>query len=168
MRRTARSLAIRLVLLALFWTALTEGSAYGWGFGATAVLAGALLSLRLAPPAHRAPPVGALLRFVGFFLHRSLAGGVDVARRALDPGTRLRPATLEYPLRLPEGAPRVVFAMTLSLLPGTLAAGLGRGTVRVHLLDERMPAREGLVALEERIAALFRLELPAAAEGGQV
>jgi multicomponent Na+:H+ antiporter subunit E len=167
MANLARTLAPRILLLAAFWWALAEGSSHGWVFGVVGVLGAAALSLRLAPGRWRMPPFPAVARFVGFFLSRSLAGGLDVARRALSPGSRLRPATLDYPFRLPDGAPRILFSMTLSLLPGTLAAGLGRDAIRVHLLDESLPAERSLAALEDRVAELFELELPRADPGSR-
>ena len=97
--------------------------------------------LRLLPVSRCLPPVPfnwfEFVRFVPFFLMRSLLGGVDVAWRAFHPGMPIAPEFIEYPLRLPPGLARVFMANTVSLLPGTMSTEIGENCLTVHVLDGR-------------------------------
>ena len=63
-------------------------------------------------------------------------------------------------LRLPEDGPaRSLFALCVSLLPGTLVANLGGPALLVHALDTGAPVATELAALEDAVAAMFSLEL---------
>ena len=150
-----RSGAVRLVALALLWLALTEGDLDTWWLGVLAVVAATLSSLVLLPPAGRSwSPVGAV-RFAGFFLRQSAVGGIDVALRALKPGMDLDPALVEYTTRLPEGGSRVLFANTISLLPGTLSAEVRDRSLLVHTLAASPELQQELRLTEEAVARLF-------------
>lgn len=142
-------------VLTLVWYVLTDNS--GWGFGAVAVALATLASLMILPPKPaRWSPLG-LIWFLSYFLKESLQGGLDIAMRALHPKLPLRPVWIDYRLRLSEETARVLFVMTISLLPGTLSADWEGDTVTVHALTPA--AGSGLSHLEERIAALFALTL---------
>lgn len=161
--RVARTLALRLTLFALLWWVLSEGAPGSWAVGAPIVLASTLFSLALARPT-RWSPVG-LLRFVPFFLWRSLRGGVDVAWRACVPSLPIAPDILTYRLRLPPGRARVFMTAVISLLPGTLSAEILRNNLCVHVLDRRVSDETDLLRLEERVAALFGIRLRATRPG---
>ena len=65
--------------------------------------------------------------------------------------------------RLPEGGPaRALFALCVSLLPGTLVANVGGPDLLIHALDTGAPVAVELAALEDAVAAMFSLALPAA------
>lgn len=148
---------VALLLLAGAWWVLTEGEP-AWGIGLPVVfLAGAAAWYVRAPGRLRVSFAGAL-RFVPYFVRQSLWGGLDVARRALDPRMPLDPALLVYRLRLPPGPARVFLADIVSLLPGTLSAELAGDRLRLHVLD-RAPAPAAVRTLEERVADLFGLRL---------
>jgi multicomponent Na+:H+ antiporter subunit E len=152
----AVAVAGRLLALAAVWWALAEGEAALWTLGAPAIAAGLAASLVLSPQG-RGPRLRlrAVPAFAAFFAAGSLRGGVDVAARVLRRRPGLDPAFLEYRLRLPPGAPRHLFAVTLSLLPGTLSTKLADDMLTVHVLDARLAAGEVLGGLEERVGALF-------------
>jgi len=118
------SVVLRGALFSLLWWILADGAgAPSWWIGAPAVLLAVITSAALLPPV---PFVWyEFLRFVPFFLMRSLLGGADVAWRALHPGMPIAPDLIAYPLRLPPGLPRVFMVNTVSLLPGTLSIELG-------------------------------------------
>lgn len=138
---------------ALIWWVLTDGNASSWWIGLPAVLLAVAASSALLPPI---PFVWyELLRFVPFFLMRSLLGGVDVAWRAFHPGMPIAPDLMEYRLQLPPGLPQVFMANTVSLLPGTLSAALDRSVLKVHVLDNRSSFQAELEALEQRVAEIF-------------
>jgi multicomponent Na+:H+ antiporter subunit E len=157
----ARAALLRLLLFTALWWVLAEGEAKGWAVAAASVGGATLASLILLPPGSRRLRVAALARFVPFFLRESVRGGIDVARRALHPRLPLSPGFIEYRLRLPAGPARVLFATTISLLPGTVSAQLGETHLRVHLLDRSRPVQARLRELEERVASVFGIELPA-------
>jgi multicomponent Na+:H+ antiporter subunit E len=147
------ALAVRAAVLAAGWLILTAGARDGLGYGAAVVLLALLVSVGLGPPARTAwRPLG-LLRFAGFFLHSSLRGGVDVARRALSPRRAISPQVTSYRTRLPAGAARDLFNAALSLMPGTLSVDRDGPALQVHVLaataDE---TRRSLARLEDRIA----------------
>jgi multicomponent Na+:H+ antiporter subunit E len=150
-------------LFSLVWWILTDGAASSWGIGVPAVLLAVTASIALVPPAHVV--WYELLRFVPFFLVRSLIGGVDVAWRAFHPGMRIAPDLIEYPLRLPPGLPRVFMVNTVSLLPGSLSAELGADYLKVHVLDGRKDFLPELEALEQRVARVFGAFLQAPSGG---
>ncbi|MDZ7752871.1 MAG: Na+/H+ antiporter subunit E [Gammaproteobacteria bacterium] len=114
------TVAARSVPFAIIWWALTAGARHHGGW-VPAVLLAAVASAALMPPV---PLVWReLLTFVPFFLERSLLGSLDVAQRRPDPVCPSRRRS-SIPLRLPAGLARVMLANTISLLPGTLGAGV--------------------------------------------
>lgn len=156
-----RSSAARFATLALLWLALTEGDLGTLWLGFLAVVAATLSSLALLPPAgHSLSPVGTA-RFIGFFLWQSSVGGIDVALRALRPDMDLEPALVEYTTRLPKGGARVLFANTISLLPGTLSAEIQDRRLLIHTLAISSSLDEELRHMEEMVARVFGVELPA-------
>lgn len=151
----AGSAAIRTALLLLAWWALTEGDPAGIVFGLIAALLVALLSLRFFPAPGRRPRLLAALAFSGYFMLRSVAAGVDVARRLLAPRLPIKPGYVIYTTSLPAGSPRWLLANTLSLLPGTLSVTLRGRELELHCLDTDMPVGEDVASTELRIARMF-------------
>ena len=104
--------------------------------GAAAAGAATWASLLLLPPGTARLRPAALVRLVLRFFAQSAVGGVDVARRALDPALPLRPGFVLCPTRLRSGPARDAFCAMASLLPGTLPAGSDpSGALLVHCLD---------------------------------
>lgn len=158
-----------MALLALLWLVLSGGSAGSWVFGVPAVLGATFASLALFPtsePWAWSPSLRGVARFLVFFARESVAGGVDVALRALRPSRPLDPGFVDHDLRLPEGLPRVFMANITSLLPGTLSAELESRRLHVHTLNRDPGLLEKLQTLEERVAGLFGVAL-ARKEGSQ-
>ena len=153
-----RSGWLRAVLFALLWWILTDGAVDSWLVGTPVVLFATLVSVMLLPPFSWS--LTGIVRFVPFFLWRSLWGGVDVARRALHPRLPISPGLFDYIFRLPPGLPQVFMANTISLLPGTLSAKLGANCLQVHVLDERKDFVPELEKVEQRVAAMFGISLP--------
>jgi multicomponent Na+:H+ antiporter subunit E len=155
----ARTLALRLTVFTLLWWVLTEGQPESWPLGSIVILSTTALSLALSRPA----PWSAVgfLRFVPFFLWRSLHGGADVAWRACMPGLPIAPGMMIYRLRLPPGRARIFMTAVVSLVPGTLSAELARNNLYIHSLDMRASGEADLAILEAKVAALFRIRLPA-------
>jgi multicomponent Na+:H+ antiporter subunit E len=138
--------------LLLFWYALAGGAS--WLFGAFAAFLVALFGRWLAPITFSRVSLSGLARFVFYFLHRSLLGGVDVAWRALHPAMPLDVRETFHVLRFESSQARTLFVATLSLLPGTLSCDIVDERLRVHSIAGD-PSRE-VELLEARVDAVFR------------
>ncbi|MDR9426109.1 MAG: Na+/H+ antiporter subunit E [Marinobacter sp.] len=151
------TVVVRGALLLALWWVLTLGDLPGLGFGLVVALVVSALSVRLFPPsAHHIRPLG-LLRFIGYFLVRSVIAGMDVAGRLLKPGLPIKPGTMTLCLRLPEGSPRWLLANTLSLMPGTLSVLLEGNRLTLHCLDRTAPVEQDVRKAEKQIARVFGL-----------
>lgn len=148
----------RGLLFALVWWILVGGEVTSWWIGVPAVLLAATASVVLVSPTNLV--WFELVRFVPYFLSRSLLGGVDVAWRALHPGMPIDPHLIEYPIQLSPRLPLVFLANIVSLLPGTLSVELHSNLLKVHVLSSGKDVLSELETLEELVAALFGLSLP--------
>jgi multicomponent Na+:H+ antiporter subunit E len=143
------------IVLILVWLALDgpDNALAGVLFAALGAAAGTWLAPSQAYPWR---PLR-LLRFFAYFVRESLRGGLDVAARALHPRLPIAPEVYEHRLRLPAGMPRTLMVSVVSLLPGTLSAGIDvQGRLIVHALTSGSLA--GVTELERRVAELFSLE----------
>jgi multicomponent Na+:H+ antiporter subunit E len=137
------------------WYTLSGGAPNSWFIGGPVIVIVAAAVGRWRPePAHSVQWL-AVPPFVAFFLSRSLVAGVDVARRTLSPVMPLSPSVVMYHTRLPAGAPRVLLAGTISLLPGSLSVSMNEERLAVHVLDRMMDTAGDLSQVEQRIAAIF-------------
>jgi multicomponent Na+:H+ antiporter subunit E len=154
-----RRVALQAALLALLWWALTEGNPDARWVGAVSVVCATLAGLALVPESGWRWTAGGFARFVPYFLHQSLGGGLDVALRSLRPSLPLDPDVVDYALRLPGDPARVFMANVVSLLPGTLSAELDGPCLRIHTLTTEPRMLGTLRELESRVADLFGLAL---------
>lgn len=152
----------------MLWWALTEKGWESWVLGAVAVAGALVLSEVLGSSTSGRWSVRGTLRLCWFFAWHSLAGGIDVARRAVTPRMPLAPGILEYELQLPPGTARVFLANIVSLMPGTLAADLVGDRLRVHVLDRRRSSREDLAAAEQHVAQMFCLTASASPDASEI
>ncbi|TVP72859.1 MAG: cation transporter [Rhodobacteraceae bacterium] len=149
--------ALSVLVLSVIWGGLTDWRIDALVFGVPAILLAAALPLLLSRGARwRLSPHGAII-FALWFAVQSVRGAVDVALRAFAPRMPLDPGFRSYALSLPEGAPRVMFINTITLLPGTLSADIIGDRVIIHMLDRRSDLDTALADLEARIRALFAL-----------
>ena len=162
----ALHLAVVLGLLLLLWVAFGGNDFTAVIIGVPTVLLALAAALWLSPSWEIRVNPFAFAMFVPVFLVLSLAGGMDVARRALSPTPRLDPALITYALRLPKGTPRDFFVLMISLLPGTLSAEMEGDTLTVHVLDQQQDNAAALASLEQRIAGVFRQSLHEQEETG--
>lgn len=147
----------RAAALTLLWGALTSNT--GWRFGAVVIIVATLAGQAFAPAQPTPWSLTGLVLFLAYFIKESLRAGIDVAYRALHPDLPVKPAWLHYPLRLPPGPGRVLFACAVNLQPGTLSADLQGDDLTIHLLIKRPDTQIKLKTLEERVAALFLARL---------
>ncbi|MBN1238596.1 MAG: Na+/H+ antiporter subunit E [Gammaproteobacteria bacterium] len=161
MRRPTTSLFLTRVLVAgVGWWVLTDGAVdWSWAaVGVPAIAASAWVSAALMPPIGWSwRGVG---RFAAFFLRESMLGGIDVARRALDPRMPLDPHLAREPLRMRTDTARVMVANTLGLLPGSLAVEVDEEELLVHALDSGMRVDRSIAATQVRVADLIREPAP--------
>jgi multicomponent Na+:H+ antiporter subunit E len=148
---TVRACARAAGFLAL-WLVLAGADPADLPAAAVAVVAATWISLRLLPPGSARLSPSALARLTLRFAYQSVAAGVDVARRALDPRLPLHPGFVRYPVRFPPGAARNAFTTLTSLLPGTVPAGAERGHIVYHCLDVDQPVMAQLAAEEAALA----------------
>lgn len=141
-----------LVFYTLLWLALT--GAAGWGFALVLVPAAAAMSVALGA---RLPSLRwrSLPGFVGWYLRALLAGGWDVARRALHPKMPLAPAWVEYPYTCRNPQVRLLLSAMVGLLPGTFATRYDGHQLYMHVLDGRQPWVKVVAQLEGELVALL-------------
>ncbi|MCB2181538.1 MAG: Na+/H+ antiporter subunit E [Desulfobulbaceae bacterium] len=150
----------RFLFLALIWLVLCGSEQASWILGLPAVLIAVLISLMLAPYSEFSFSFSGLCSFIPFFLRQSSLSGFDVMRRALAVQPDINPGLVPYTTFLPQGAPRIFFVNTISLLPGTLSAELHGNEVTVHTIDKDLAIWATIQNLELRIAYLFRIGPP--------
>ena len=146
-----------------FWLILFGPNPVDLLVGALAAIVATWTSLHLLPPRQWSLRPVALSRLLFRFFPQSVAAGIDVAWRALDPRMPLRPGFIVYQSRLPAGPARSAFCTMMSLLPGTLPSGTDDDSgLVIHCLDIGQPVVEQLAAEE----ALFVRALGGERDGG--
>jgi len=150
-----RSIFLRGLPFVALWWILAEGRTDGWLPGGVAVAAASWASIKLLPPSNQPVRLAGLIGFLRFFLWNSLLGGMQVAGMALRGRAALQPGLIELPVTLPPGGARILLVNALGLMPGTLSVDLDDTSLRMHVLDERLPVVAEARALEVSIARLF-------------
>lgn len=153
----APSLILRTLIFSVIWWVITYGNLSSWWIGMPAVVIAVITSKYLMTTTNI--NWYELFKFSPYFISRSLAGGIDVARRAFHPKLPIAPVLIEYPLRLPNGLPHVFFINTVSLLPGTFIADIKDDTLIVHILDKTSGFIDELRSVEQSIAKIFVVTL---------
>ena len=155
-----RVILVRTAFFGLLWFTLTGGSFYGWITGLVTICLATAVSLRLHPPGRGYVRLTGIPAFFLFFLGKSIKGGIQVAAMAAQPRLQLHPDLLEIRLRLPHESEQIFLASILSLLPGTLSAGLEGNRLQLHVLDSRLPVEQEVRDAEAHVARLFGTALP--------
>ena len=62
---------------------------------------------------------------------------------------------MDLPVRLPPGGARLLLVNALGLMPGTLGVEMTTESLRLHVLDDRLPVLAEARALEAAIGAVF-------------
>ena len=145
------AMARRLVVFSLVWLILAGGEALP--LGAVVVPAACWLSFRLLPRTGSLRPAHLVATALGF-VWRSLLGGLDVARRALDPRLPLDPGWVDVEVDLPDGG-KVALGGELSLMPGTLVAGSDGRRLLVHVLDRGQDVARSVRVEEARLGRVI-------------
>lgn len=145
------------VFMTLIWLVLADGNAGSLLAGLPFAAIAAALWLALVGRANI--NLRALALFSFFFAWQSLLAGIDVAMRVFRPGLPVNPAVMGVRLRLPDGASRVFLAAVTNLLPGTLKVDVSGDTMELHVLDETAPLSGKMRQIEDRVAAIFKIDL---------
>jgi multicomponent Na+:H+ antiporter subunit E len=101
------------------------------------------------------------LKLFGLFLVELILGALRVAWLAVQPGLKLRPGIIAYPLTVTSDAEITLLANMITLTPGTLTIDVSedRRTLYIHAID--IDSRERLVGaiaagFETRVLEAFR------------
>ncbi len=145
------TVARRAAVLAGVWVILVEGRPGDSLVGLPVAVALALYSLRLSPPraSHTSLRLLPLLGLTPRLIRLSLAGGLDVALRALRRPPDLDPAMVVYPLDPPHPGVAIGLSVMLTLMPGTLAAEVAEDSILIHVLDRTQDVEAQLRPLED-------------------
>ena len=157
-KATLPGIVTTTAILAGLWWIIVQGRADAWLIGLPAVALASWASIRLGGNQLPGLSPGGMVAFITLFLHESIRGGIDVARRTLGPALRIEPGFHSYRLHIRHPA-RVLLINCTGLLPGTLAADLDGDHVELHLLDTGVNPDLQLQQLEQAVARLFGLTL---------
>jgi multicomponent Na+:H+ antiporter subunit E len=147
--RSAPAVIARFLGFLVLWLVLAGLGPADLIIGALAAALATWTSLRLLPPGRGRPRFAFLAILAIRFVWQSVAAGIDVAWRALDPRLPLRPGFVVYPIRLQTSPARNAFLTLSSLLPGTLPTGLDEGgALLIHCLDVGQPVVAQMAAEE--------------------
>lgn len=144
----------RWALFATLWVILAGGAFDSLLYGLVAAGMATALSLSLYPANLPGLVAWRLVRFLPRFLMQGIVGGVDVAGRAVGL-LAVKPGWVSFPLRSRDDAANVLLGGVISVLPGSLAAGPGDGTIDVHVLNLSGFSISDLSEDERRIVDLF-------------
>jgi multicomponent Na+:H+ antiporter subunit E len=149
-----RRFASRLLLFGLVWLGLNGLDLRSWWIGGPVMTA---VAWQMAKRRGSSPRLrwSRLPAFAAYFLRESVYGGWDVARRVWRRRLPVNPGFVQFTTLLPDGPARHWFLNVISLLPGTLSAGLEGDRIMVHALDTRTDTRGQLRALESRVGGLW-------------
>ncbi|UXA18597.1 Na+/H+ antiporter subunit E [Mycobacterium sp. SMC-4] len=161
--RVVRVALTRTAVFAALWWVLSEGDGL-WQYGAPVIGALTVATLLVSPPrptVRRPWPVriGAALRIMVWFVHRSVGGAVDVARRGLATPVDVAPAEAELFVYLQSPVARVLLADLASLTPGTLSVDIVEvpdgHLLQLHVLHHEIDVDEPLNTLQRFLADVF-------------
>jgi len=155
-RARVRSACLTGAMLAGFWQVLHWGDPASWVIGGPAVIGGALTAAALPPRDATRVRFRALPQFLATALWGVIRGATDVSIRSMRPD-QLSPGHLRYETVLPEGAPRRLFALVITLMPGTLTVRMEGRALKVHAMDTKADVDGELRRLERRISDLYGL-----------
>ncbi len=151
----SRAILLRTFIFALLWLALTGGAEGAWIYGAVAAVAAGALSLGLYPADRQGVQIWRAALFAPTLLARGFLGGLDVARRAIDPRLPIQPGWIRFRLGNRNDEANALLGGVISVLPGTLSAGPQDGQMDVHVLNSSGFDLAELATEERRVLGLF-------------
>ena len=156
---TTRDWAVRFAIGYAVWLVLNGWSTLDAVVGIPAAALAAWASLVLLPSSGRRLKPLRLARFALQFLWQSVAAGVDVAWRVVQPNMPLRPGFVKVTPRIPVGVGRLWFCGLASLQPGSLPCGVDEdGNLLFHCLDTRDDVVGALSRTQDEMMRLWEEE----------
>lgn len=167
------ALVLRATVLGVVWVSFAGWDLAYLGYGVVSVAAATALSLALLPPSQpdirRWPRrVWHSLVLAGWFLGKSVSGGVDVAIRALKPTPDITPAVVTVPVAVPPGPARQLALLLMNLMPGTMvqqvvddsdlpadSPGARVTAAKLHTLSRSLAPEQQWQQLERKVAAAY-------------
>ncbi len=149
------SIVKRTTVLGIVWLVLTGGSISALVYALAAVPAGIALSFLLLEPGPGTVNMLRLASLLPGFIMRSVAGGVDVAWRALHPRMPVRPGWISLRTQMTDSPARSLYGAETSLLPGTLSAGCDQIGLKIHCLYIDQDTEQRVQVGERRFARAF-------------
>lgn len=158
---------LRLIAFGLIWLGLSDASPDNFSYGAISVIAATALSLVLLPPG---PPnlrlwpkrIWGTLVLAGWFLQQSVLGGVDVARRAIQPRVDVEPEIIDVTVGLPHGPGREVCYLLMNLLPGSMVQRVhdtdDQTVTEIHTLSVDLDPERQWETLQSRVQRAFQVD----------
>jgi len=143
------------LVLAVIWLGFNGTDSASWIIGVPSILVATWAATRFGGRRFVRLRVAGLFAYSAYFIRQSVLGGWDVARRVLTRQMPIEPGHIGYTTALPEGPARDLLLGTISLLPGTLSAGIDGNRIDVHALDVASEVEADLSLLEQRIAGIF-------------
>ncbi len=131
---------VRLLGSWLLWSLLAGTAPATLAVGLFAAVLSTLLSLHLLPPGSVVPRLS-LLKPLPNFVWQSILGSIDVTWRALAPKQRVH-AGWQRIVAPDHVIGRYVLGCEITLMPGTLLAGMDTTHYLVHLLDRHQDIGE--------------------------
>lgn len=144
-----------LLITAALWALLSNNQGWYIGIPVIVMATGTATLLNTRPWTLRPRYLPA---FALFFLYSSLLGGIDVARRTLQPRVILRSGWERHPLTARDPGVRLALSAIVGLLPGTLASHIEDDTLHLHLLDRNIEWQPTLRRLETLLVRLSGTE----------
>ncbi len=153
-----RDAATTGAVLGLLWAGFHWSDPASWVIGVPVMLLGGATAFLV--PGSRGPrlSVVGIARFAGFAIRGIGLGALDVSLRSLRPAS-LDAGCFHYRTRLPEGRPRRLLGVAITLLPGTLTARFEADRLEIHALDRGEATRREIASLEAVVARMFGLDL---------
>lgn len=148
----------RFALFYALWLAITEGRADLLAAGVPVCLLTVAISHAVWRRSGRRVRLTGLLGYVPGFLWRSFKGGVDIGWRVVHPRLPVSPVFVTHDCRDADETGQVLFCDVISLMPGTLGAGLRGRKAVVHLLVDEPRTRRLIDEEEARVSAVLAAE----------
>jgi multicomponent Na+:H+ antiporter subunit E len=133
------SLGILLFGLWLLLSGHLEPVSLSLGFAST--LLTLFLAHRMDVVDHESHPIhltSRLLRFTVYLIREIVVANWGVVKRIIAPGKSISPQMINLPLSQHTNLGRVIYANSITLMPGTVSVRLNKDTITVHALAKEI------------------------------
>ena len=145
----------RFILFYGLWLGISEARPDLLALGLVVALLTTAISHLVWQRSGRRISILAVLAYMPGFVWRSLKGGIDVTWRVFHPRLPISPAFVVYDSREMDETGQVLLTDALSLMPGTLGAGLDEQRATIHVLANEPSTRQLIAEEDSRVDHLF-------------